>query len=57
MQLLGHKTRSMLDRYNVVSEGDLKDAANRLELAMRARTVTTSVTISEQQEREQQLTH
>lgn len=57
MQLLGHKTRSMLDRYNVVNEGDLREAAKRLEGAMRARTVTSSVTSTEQQEQGEHVTH
>ncbi len=33
MQLTGHKTRSVFERYNIVSPGDLRDAARRLDEA------------------------
>jgi len=31
MQLTGHMTRSVFERCNIVSEGDLRDAARRLD--------------------------
>jgi hypothetical protein len=31
MQMTGHKTRSVFERYNIVSDGDLRDAARRLD--------------------------
>jgi hypothetical protein len=34
MQMTGHKTRSVFERYNIVSDGDLLDAAKRLDAAM-----------------------
>jgi len=42
MMLTGHKTRSVFERYNIVSEGDLRDAAARLDRA----TSTISDTIA-----------
>ncbi len=33
MQMTGHKTRSVFERYNIVSEGDLIAAAEKLDKA------------------------
>ena len=40
MQMAGHKTRSVFDRYHIVSDGDLQEAARRLDTAFPGQTMT-----------------
>ena len=41
MQMTGHKTRSVFDRYHIVSEGDLKETAQKLSEAHLATNLAT----------------
>ena len=45
MRISGHKTRSVFDRYNVTSEDDLQQAANRLNQYFKEKMVTIPVTL------------
>jgi integrase len=51
MTMTGHKTRSVFERYNIVSSGDLAEAAKKLDEARRNEvangTVTKTVTIAD----------
>jgi integrase len=45
MQISGHKTCSIFDRYHIVSEGDLREAAKRLDGVFSQQTTTLSTTL------------
>jgi uncharacterized protein (DUF433 family) len=45
MLIAGHKTRSILDRYDIVNEEDLQNAAERMAKEHQQRMVTATVTM------------
>jgi integrase len=50
MQISGHRTRSVFERYNITSPNDLKQAAQRQEAYLKSQTITKTVTIDDFQE-------
>jgi integrase len=57
MQMAGHKTREVFDRYNIVSEGNLKEAAQKLSHRLSAQTMTKAMTIAISEPEHPTLTH
>jgi hypothetical protein len=57
MQISGHRTRSVFDRYDIVSGGDLDEAARKLEDTFLNRSVTISVTSDAVRGDEQPVSH
>jgi len=45
MMITGHKTRDVFDRYDIVSAGDLEEAARRVDERRATRTTTLSTTL------------
>jgi integrase len=55
MTLTGHKTRSVFDRYHIVSETDLAEAGKRLDKVFLSRTTTNSTTIDPSEEQTEEI--
>lgn len=57
MMITGHKTRHVFERYNIVSAGDLEEAARRIDERIAARTTTKTTTSALVPEPQPTLTH
>jgi integrase len=53
MRISGHKTRSVFDRYNIVNESDLMDAASRIERGAVQESGHSSGTLDQTQQTDQ----
>jgi hypothetical protein len=50
MQMSGHKPRAIFDRYHIVSEGDLREAARKLTDTIRAQSHLQQLSLDENDE-------
>jgi integrase len=57
MTITGHKTRDVFERYNIVSAGDLEEAARRIDERIATKMVTNLGTIISPEPSEQPLSH
>jgi integrase len=57
MEIAGHKTRAIFDRYHIVSDGDLKEAARKLGEVFSAQTVTILGTTTPLEQSSERLNH
>jgi hypothetical protein len=57
MMITGHKTRDVFERYNIVSDGDLQEAARRVDERIAKQIVTPFDTPTEKTEAVTPLTH
>jgi hypothetical protein len=46
MTITGHKTRDVFERYNIVSAGDLEEAAKRIDERIASPTMTKTMTVA-----------
>jgi hypothetical protein len=57
MEMAGHKTRAIFDRYHIVSEGDLREAAKRLDAALTSQTTTLTTTRGTETTKQPEIIH